>query len=93
MRGASVILGTLITLTIVAASQAAMVADLRAAAGRAAERDYAAHQAVDPVWYGGQLPPVVVEVAPGKAPAATAHMVPRHRAVAKPPRGVSARIS
>jgi hypothetical protein len=93
MRGASLMLGTLITLTIAAASQAAMVADFRAAAGRAAVREQAVHQTVDPVWYGGQLPPVVVEVAPTKAPAATAHLVPRNRAVARAPRAVPARIS
>jgi len=92
MRGASVVLATLITLTIAAAAQAAMAADMRVAADRAAARESAVHQALDPVWYGGELTPVVVEVAPGKAPQATARMVPRSRAATPAPRG-TARIS
>lgn len=93
MRGASLFFGTLITLTIAAAAQAAMTADMRVAASRAAQRESAVHQALDPVWYGGELPPVVVEVVPGKAPAATARMVPPHRAATRVPRGTAARIS
>lgn len=93
MRGASVILGTLITLTILGAAQTAMVADLRAVASRDSERESAVHQWLDPVWYGGELPPVVVEVAPTKRPTATARMAPRNRAAIKAPRGVAARIS
>lgn len=92
MRGASLLMGTLITLTIAAASQAAMSADLRVAAGRSAARESALHQALDPVWYGGELPPIVVEVAPDKAPAVTARIVPGQR-VARVPRGGTSRIS
>ena len=93
MRGASLIVGTLITLTILGAAQAAMVADLRAVTNREAERESAAHQWLDPVWDGGVLPPVVVEVTPSKAPPATARMVPRQRAPSTTPRGVAARIT
>lgn len=93
MRGASVLFGTLITLTIVGASHAAIAADLRVAASRAWERENAAHQSLDRVWYGGELAPVVVEVAPEKAPAATARMVPRNRAAVRSPGGAASRIS
>jgi hypothetical protein len=93
MRGASLALGTLITLTIAAAAQAAMAADMQAAASRAAQRESAVHQALDPVWFGGELPPVVVEVVPSRVPAATARMVPPHRAASRASRGTAARIS
>ena len=84
-------MGTLITLTIAVAAQTAMSADMRVAASRAYAREGAVHRALDPVWYGGELAPVVVEVAPHKAPAAAARMLPRQRAVTHAPRG--ARIS
>ena len=77
MRGASVILGTLITLTIGLGTQAAMSSDLRNATRNVEQREGVLHRALDPVWYGGTLPPVVVEVAPLKAPPAPARMTPR----------------
>lgn len=91
MRGASVILGTLITLTIVAGTQAAMVADLRTAVDRASARETVVDRALDTVWYGGQLPPVVVEATPLKAPPATAGIAPHSRGAVRT--GVSVRIS
>jgi hypothetical protein len=92
MRGASVILGTLITLTIAVGTQAAMVADLRVAGLRASARETVLHRTLDTVWYGGELPPVVVEVAPLKAPPATAGIAPRSRVVL-PTAGAAVRIS
>ena len=77
MRGASVVLGSLITLTIAFGTQAAMSADLRKAVRNVEQHEGAFHRALDPVWYGGELTPVVVEVAPLKAPPAAARMVPR----------------
>ena len=91
MRGASVVLGTLITLTIAMGTQAAMVTDLRVAVNRASDRETVLDRTLDTVWYGGELPPVVVEVAPLKAPPAAAGLVPHTRGVVRS--GTAVRIS
>jgi len=93
MRGASVILGTLITLTIGLGTQAAMSSDLRNATRNVEQREGAFHRALDPVWYGGVLPPVVVEVAPLKAPPAAARMAPRTPGASQSGAAVTVRIS
>ena len=97
MRGAAVVFGTLITLTIALGTQAAMSAELRKAGERVAEREGVLQRVLDPVWYGGELPPIVVEVAPLKAskappPSAAARMAPRPRTTPAHT-GVTARIS
>lgn len=95
MRGAAVVFGTLITLTIALGTQAAMSAELRKASVRVAERESVLERVLDPVWYGGELPPIVVEVAPlkaSKAPPAAARMAPRP-STAPAHTGVTARIS
>jgi hypothetical protein len=94
MRGASVVLGALITLTIAVGTQAAMSSDLRNASRSIEQREGALHRALDPVWFGGELAPVVVEVAPLKAPRAAARATPRHPGAANPAvTGVTVRIS
>ena len=96
MRGAAVVFGTLITLTVALGTQAAMSVELRKAADRVAERESVLHRVLDPVWYGGELPPIVVEVAPPKAsktPSATARMAPRQGRATPSQAGVTARIS
>jgi hypothetical protein len=95
MRGAAVVFGTLITVTIALGTQAAMSAELRKASDRVAERESVLQRVLDPVWYGGELPPIVVEVAPVKgsqAPSTAARMAPRPR-TAPAQTGVTARIS
>lgn len=93
MRGASVILGTLITLTILVGTQAAMSADLRNATRNVERSAGVLHRALDPVWYGGELAPVVVEVAPLKAPPADARVSPRTPGASQTGAGVTVRIS
>jgi hypothetical protein len=92
MRGASVVLGGLITLTIAFGTQAAMSSDLRNAVRNVEQRESAVHRTLDPVWFGGELAPVVVEVAPLKAPPAAARMAPRTPGV-RSGSAVTARIS
>jgi hypothetical protein len=93
MRGASVILGTLITLTIAVGAQTAMSVDLRNATRNVERREGVLHRALDTVWYGGELPPVVVEVAPLKAPPAAARVSPRTPGTSQTGAGVTVRIS
>jgi hypothetical protein len=93
MRGASVVLGSLITLTIAFGTQAAMSSDLRNAIRNVEQREGTFHRALDPVWYGGELTPVVVEVAPLKAPPAAARMVPRTPGATQRGAAVTVRIS
>ena len=93
MRGASVVLGTLITLTIAFGTQAAMSSDLQRAAQSLAVREGAFHRALDPVWNGGELPPVVVEATPLKAPPATARLAPRTPGATQTRTAVTVRIS
>jgi hypothetical protein len=82
----AVLVGAAITLAIGAAAQAAMVADFRSAAQRAELRQSTLHQVLDPVWYGGELAPIKVEVAPAEArPATAARRAPRPRPRPAPP--------
>jgi len=92
MRGAAAMLGTLITLAIGTTAVAAMTADLRVVASRAAARETALHESQDPVWFGGELTPIVVEaspVLPGRPSREAARQVPRPRAA---PRVATLRI-
>jgi len=92
MRGVAAMLGTVITLAISSAAVGAMTADLRVVASRAAARETALHQTLDPVWLGGELAPIVVEAAPlgkGKAERAGVRPAPRPRSA---PRVTTIRI-
>jgi hypothetical protein len=57
----------------------AMSVDFRLSASRMAARETALHQILDPVWYGGQLTPIVVQAAPVGEPSATLRAEPRSR--------------
>lgn len=54
-------------MTIGTAAMGAMTADIRSVASRGIARESALHRALDPVWYGGVLTPVVVEAQAGTA--------------------------
>jgi len=79
MRGVAVVLGALITLTISGGAVAAMSADLRQVVTQAQAREMAAHQTVDPVWFGGDLAPIIVEAAPAARSREVVRQAPRVR--------------
>jgi hypothetical protein len=85
-------LATLITLSIGTAAVAAMSADMRLVASRAEARASALHATLDPVWFGGELSPIVVEASPapsGRAPRPAARQEQRFRAA---PRAATLRV-
>jgi hypothetical protein len=90
MRGVAAMLGTVITLAISSAAVGAMTADLRVVASRASARETALHQTLDPVWFGGELAPILVEAAPlGRGRATALRPTPRPRSA---PRVTTLRI-